>query len=298
MTQRFFRLFSAAILGLFVLGLLAVAPLEANQGLFWLVEDNTGKKIYLLGSFHMGKPEFYPLRPLIYEAFDNSDQLILELDVSALNTVEALKIFDVGFNPPGLKLTDQLSPQTLELYNRTELPGVRPILNSMRPWMAAMTIESLALANLGFIEKFGLESHFTNRAKNLNIAIAELESPQEQVKLFTDMTDQEQDHYLRATVLELTLPVHPIERYAKLWQEGDAEGFYIAITESYNEFPELNSLLDRLITKRNHTLCQRLIPFFRREGQTFFTLVGAAHLVGPEGIPSLMAKAGYKVTRL
>jgi uncharacterized protein YbaP (TraB family) len=168
----------------------------------------------------------------------------------------------------------------------------------MRPWMAAMSLEALALSNLGYVERYGLETYFLQRAKEKAKPVSELETAQEQLKLFTDLTPSEADLYLRATLLELGEPVHPIEKYATFWKEGDAEGFYSALNGSRQKRPELNNVMDRLINQRNRTLTQRLIPFFRRGGRTFFGLVGAAHLVGSDGIPSLMAQAGYKVTQL
>jgi uncharacterized protein YbaP (TraB family) len=255
--------------------------------------------MYLTGSFHVATPDFYPLSPAIVSAFAEADNLIVEMDVTALTPQESLNIFSEGFNPKTITLSSQLTPETLRVLSEVELPeSLFVFLETLRPWMAAITIEALSLTKLGFLDTYGLDTYFIKAAKTRALPISELESPQEQVKLFTDMSDLEQDLYLRSTLLELKEPIHPIEKYKAFWQAGDHESFYASMKDAEFKNPELAVVFDRIIYQRNKSLTDRLLPFFHRPGRVYFSLVGAAHLVGPLGIPTLFREAGFKVTQL
>jgi uncharacterized protein YbaP (TraB family) len=298
MDKRVSSFLGLAVLGLACLFLLAATPVKVNRGLIWLAEGDSGRQLYLVGSFHLAKPDFYPLGQAIDEAFERADNLVVELDVESLSQEETLALFSVGFNQDGLTLTDQLSPETLNLLSRIETPAPMSLLQTMRPWMAAMTLEALFLLKRGYSDTYGLDSYFIKLAKKRSLPISELESPQEQISLFTDLTPKEQDLFFQSVLEDGTSPVAPIEKYSDFWKDGDAVGFNEAMNQERLKKPELDHLFDRLIVNRNKNLANRLTPFFYREGKVYFVLVGAAHLVGPEGIPALLAKAGFKVTQL
>ena len=64
---------------------LAAAP--TDKGFLWKVES-AGATIYLMGSLHFATADFYPLRPVIEEAFDESDTLVVEVDVANVNPLQ------------------------------------------------------------------------------------------------------------------------------------------------------------------------------------------------------------------
>jgi uncharacterized protein YbaP (TraB family) len=310
MIQRLVSRFWPVALGLAYLFLLASAPFitvpslkaapveKPDQGLIWLVEDDTGRRMFLVGSFHLGKSDFYPLAPSVAKAFDEADHLIVEVDFTTIPENEIKDLFLEGYNPTNVTLQSQLSPETNQVLKDARLPGPLILFQAMRPWMAAVTVEALALAKKGFSERLGFDYYFITLANRRRMAVSELESAREQIRVFTDMSLTEQDLYLRSALLELDNEIHPLESYVGFWRKGDADAFYDALYDEYLKNVELAGVFKRLIFDRNVTLTARLIPFFRRPSQTYFVLVGAAHMVGPIGLPALMAKEGYKVTKL
>jgi uncharacterized protein YbaP (TraB family) len=254
--------------------------------------------MFLVGSFHLGRPDFYPVAPPVAKAFDQSEHLIVEVDFTSMSDSEIKDLFAEGFNPANVTLQSQLSQETAQALERARLPGPLLLFQSMRPWMAAVTVEALALAKKGFNEKLGFDYYFLRMANRRRMAVSELESAQEQIRVFADMSQAEQDLYLRSTLQELDNQLHALETYVDYWKKGDAEAFYGAIYEEYMKNEELAGVFKHLIFDRNKTQAARLTQFFRRDSRTYFVLLGSAHLVGPEGIPALMAKEGYKVTKL
>jgi uncharacterized protein YbaP (TraB family) len=66
------------------------------------------------------------------------------------------------------------------------------------------------------------------------------------------------------------------------------------VTELKTKLPKLYK---RLVTDRNSKWLP-LIDAYMNTPQTEFILVGAGHLVGPEGIIALLKKKGYMIDKL
>ncbi len=60
------------------------------------------------------------------------------------------------------------------------------------------------------------------------------------------------------------------------------------------------TLYDRLIAQRNHRWAKALKRFFGRRGETTVVVVGVGHLIGPDGLPTLLRArgSGRRRTRL
>ncbi len=78
-------------------------------------------------------------------------------------------------------------------------------------------------------------------------------------------------------------------RLTEAWRTGDAAGLDDIIRMGFRGFPELH---DRLITQRN----QQWLPAIEeliRQGKQALVIVGAGHLVGPQGLVALLKERGY-----
>jgi uncharacterized protein YbaP (TraB family) len=80
---------------------------------------------------------------------------------------------------------------------------------------------------------------------------------------------------------------------AQAWSFGNIAAMEKMTLDEMKDAPEL---YQRLLVQRN----QNWIPHVEaciKENSSCFIVVGAAHLVGPDGLPTLLAKKGYKVTQ-
>src|SRR5688572_2722813 len=59
---------------------LAEPPAKHSRGIFYEVRGGAAT-LFLLGSVHVGKRQFYPLDPPIEAAFKSADTLVLEVDL-------------------------------------------------------------------------------------------------------------------------------------------------------------------------------------------------------------------------
>ena len=78
------------------------------------------------------------------------------------------------------------------------------------------------------------------------------------------------------------------------WRRGDAETLNRVVRESFQDFP---SLAKRLIDVRNVNWLPK-IDGYLRSGKTYFVVVGAGHIGGPNGLLVLLKARGCKIEQL
>jgi len=83
-------------------------------------------------------------------------------------------------------------------------------------------------------------------------------------------------------------------RLINAWRRGDAEALTRMLQESFREVPALGQ---RLIDIRNRNWLPK-IEGYLRSGKTYFVVVGAGHMGGPNGLLALLKARGYKIEQL
>ena len=172
------------------------------RGFFWKVERD-GRHAWLVGSMHLATPDFYPLPPALENAFADSDVLMEELDLNEANDPNvAAAILQKALNAPGATLSSQLSRETVAVV--TTFLAKRGMnveaLQAMKPWMVSMTVQMLALQQLGFDPKLGIDQHFQTAAVRARKRLQPLETALEQVTFLDSLSPRTQDLLLRESV--------------------------------------------------------------------------------------------------
>ena len=75
------------------------------------------------------------------------------------------------------------------------------------------------------------------------------------------------------------------------WAKGDVKGIAGYGPDNPDMTPEVRKIL---LENRNRAWIPEIRAMLNQP-HTFFITVGAAHLVGPAGVPNLLRDAGYKV---
>ena len=82
------------------------------------------------------------------------------------------------------------------------------------------------------------------------------------------------------------------------WKSGDMKRIEaVMLTDQLNENPEFSALFKRLFDDRNTMMTQKIEQMLKKT-KNYFVVVGAGHLVGEEGIVSLLKRHGYKIDQL
>lgn len=277
--------------------LVAVCGLPASAAtpnFLWKVTAPSGNTVYLVGSVHLLSPDYYPLAPAFDEAFAASDLLVEELDMGEmLDPLGQLKMLTKGRLPAGQSLDQLLAPETVELM-RTTVNGLglpfEP-LKQFKPWMLAITLQATAWEKAGFDQKLGLDLHFYEKAKAQGKPVQGLETLDFQISRFDGMSRDVQERLLIETAKELDSTKDSFTKMANAWRTGDVAAVeQQTLSELQNE-PEM---YNRLLLERNRAWLPKIVALLSRS-RPALVVVGAAHLVGKDGLLEGLRSRGYTV---
>jgi uncharacterized protein len=274
--------------------LLGVSPLAQGRSFVWKVTAKQGGTIYLAGSVHLLSAKYYPLKPAFDTAFSRSDLLVEEVDMADMLASDSqMEMLSRGMLPPGQSLEKLITPETYKaMTRRVEALGL-PIepLKRFKPWMLAITLQGMEWQKAGFDADLGLDKHFYDKAKVAGKRVQGLETLQYQISRFDEMPMDQQDRLLAETLKELDTTKEEFTKLADAWQAGDAMQVEKLALEDLRSEP---AMYQRLLVERNQQWLPKIVALFNRPASAF-VVVGAAHLIGPDGLLAVLKSKGYTI---
>lgn len=262
----------------------------------WKVEGPGASVAYLLGSLHVLTPDFYPLSTEINQAFAASKTLVEEVDFDEMNDpAQMMNALGRAMLADGRTLDQMVAPATFaEVSRRVEKAGLPMMaIQRMKPWLVAITLMGPTLQAAGFKAELGIDKHFFDRAKEAGLKRQSLETLAYQMARFDELSPKLQEEMLISGMKELDTQVGNVTEMAKQWAAGDIKSLEKSLLVSFEDSREL---YDRLLVERNRNWVPHVETCLQQNAGCFI-VVGAAHLVGPDGLPALLANKGYKVTQ-
>jgi len=257
-----------------------------------------GAVMHLLGSVHAGRNSWYPLDERVAGALAAADTVACELDIGdpAVAMKVAMLAQQEGMYPEGESLRDHVGDETwAELVRRLAGAVPQPMLERMRPGLAAATLAQATLARAGLDLTAGVDMHVLNAARQAEQPIVSLETAEEQVAVLLG-----EGGAIDALLLEESLQDTADDMLAMLdeilgaWHEGDPRGMEEIYREDWLDDATMQRFHEALLTRRNERMAANLA---RRQG-CWFVVVGALHLCGADGLPVLLAEAGWDVEQV
>ena len=286
------RLIAVAV----VFATLVVAQ-AAQAKTFAFKATGKGGTIYLMGSIHVMSESFYPLNPVLEAAFKDSDLLVEEVDLAQmLDPMAQMNILTRGMLPSNQSLDKVISPATLALVQKAtgDLgPAAGPLMR-FKPWMLAITLQGMKLMKAGFDPALGLDQHFYDQAKESGKSVQGLETVEFQISRFDAMTMEQQDRMLSETLKELATETETVGKLGDAWKAGDVPTIERIALADLKSDP---LMYQRLLVERNKNWMPKIEALFARPGKAL-VVVGAAHLVGPDGLIAMLKAKGYTVEQL
>ncbi|MET0378933.1 MAG: TraB/GumN family protein [Spongiibacteraceae bacterium] len=282
-----------------LLTLVQPAAYAANdKGIFYRAQrDNV--EIYLLGSMHVASPDLYPLRAAMEVAFGAADTLVVEVDITRIDhAAVATWMTEHGFYPEGDSLRNHLRAETWQRLSKyLQKQDIDPAsLERQKPGLLVMMLTMLQMNADGLQAALGIDQHFLNAANTVKKPVFELETVVDQLTLIAAMPNPDKTINLMLDEIEDTAPY--IDELSTAWKSGDAEKFEpLILTALTGDDAESRAYFSRILEQRNRSMTQRLLAQCRAT-QKLFVVVGAAHLVGTEGIPALLKQAGFEITQI
>ena len=271
---------------------------QPGSAFFWHAQSTTGT-VYLLGSVHFGREDMYPLPETVMKAFDNASTLIVEADVTALDPMQAGALLaGKAMYTNGDTLQSELDADTWERLTQvgTKLGLPPQLLNMQKPWMASMTLMALAVKQLGYSETLGIDMYFLNRARGKK-QIVELEGLAWQTDLMASLSTTEQMLLLTDAIRMAEEGNIYFDRMITAWKQGNTAQLTALMEESFGNSPAAATLNKKMLTDRNAAMAAK-IHNLASGGATLFVVVGAAHMIGDDGLVTHLRRQGYTVDQL
>ena len=296
MTHRLRTCVAATLTLAVVVAVLSTGARAAGTNFLWKATRGSST-LYLVGSVHLLTKDYYPLDPALDAAFSDSDLLVEEVDIGEMMATEnQFNMLMEGMLPSGQTLDKVLSPSTFAAVSKRidglGLP-VEP-LKRLKPWLLAITLLGMEWQKAGFEAELGLDRHFYDRAKAQKKAVQGLETVAFQISRFDEMTNEEQERLLTETLKELDTQRADVTRLANAWRSGDVATVERIVLQDLKSEPKL---YQRLLVDRNRDWLPKVEALVTR-GNRPFVVVGAAHLVGADGLLAMLRARGFTVEQL
>ena len=279
----------------------ACAAVADEKPLFmWQVKSETAT-VSLVGSIHVGKPDFFPLAEPFETAFAAASVLAVEVDMGDPANLQksAVLVMQKGILPGDTTLEDRLSPELWKRMQDYAAESNMPLdmYSKFTPGIVAMMMVLEEYKKVGFDPELGIDKHFLDLAHEQEKEIRELETIEAQLDLFFSIDDQ-LDDILVAEFLDQMSEISAItDQMVVLWKSGDVEGLDDFLQDQVGEDPEMAAFYRTLLDDRNVKMADKIDAWLQADTD-IFVVVGAGHFAGPMGILSLLEGKGYDVIQM
>ncbi|MCS6627195.1 TraB/GumN family protein [Roseibacterium beibuensis] len=269
----------------------AIPPAEGTGPALWVIRD-ADSTLYLFGTMHLLRPTTGWGSDRIEQAFASASHLIMEVDSPEDQSALLPLIREHGLSPdrPLSSLLTSAELATLGAAART-MGGSAADMETMRPWLAGVTIQSASIMRAGYVPGSGVEPILKARAQAVGMTVSGFETPDEQIRMLASFPEEGQLAYLRRSLDEFGAAQIEVDRLVEAWASGDVETIRALAVDPMRDTPLLH---DVLLVRRNTNWADQIEILLDGSG-TAFIAVGALHLAGDDSVQSILRTRGVEV---
>lgn len=253
--------------------------------------------IYFAGSCHVLRSSDYPLPTEFWSAYKDSRKIIFEASQAEMAGAEfQAKLLGASIYDDGTTLKQHLSSKA---YSRAEDFCRRhgypmEMMEMFRPWMFAMMLTMQEMKKLGAEPNHGIDYVFNENARRDRKSIDALETVDEQLGFLTLLDKGTDNEQIIETIDELEQINARLNDIVSAWRKGDEKKTEELSLQDLKNYPKLYNVL---ITERNRKWVKKIEGYLQKP-EKIMIIVGAAHLVGNNGVIELLKKQGYQIEKL
>ncbi len=291
------------ILAIFLPILSTTASAEAIQKPFlWEIKGDRATS-YLFGTIHLPDERVTTLHPSVEEAFKASEYVYTEIP---LDTSDLLSQTNYLMLSGDQTLADIVETDLLERINNI-VKEINPILTidpfiKFKAWALATSLPLLEqqLMNPGILP---LDAQLYQRAGNEGKGTGGLETMQEQLSYFDNLTRDEELKMLRDTVEFMeqagTQEKNIAEEFIQYYMQGDVDAFGDLMVKYVKEDEFSKDFMKKILHDRNIIMADRIQAKLKKNpSRSYFFAIGAGHFWGSTGIQNLLIEKELKINRV
>lgn len=277
--------------------------------MYEITKEGSDNKIYLFGSMHATNLDEFEFPKYVNDAYSDSDYLAVEMDIQKVMNDEKLmqEELDSYLYKDGTSVKDHVSEETyqkIEKFMKEKFGegAEKAFLDEYNSYFFELIISSFILTDSNIQSDDGVDLYFINMAKEDKKDILEIESYEYQSSILTSFSDRLYELLINSYLDNYDEQVSSTKKLYELWKKGDPE----ELSQFINEDIDFDNEDDKKIVEeynkkiyddRNIGMKDKLEEYFNNNQRVFY-MVGAAHLVGDNGLASLLQKDGYTVTQV
>ena len=273
----------------------------ANYGFLWEATRGS-ERVRLFGAMHVGRPAAAATYGAERPGLRDAQVIAFEANVfdaqASLAATQRRAMYPEG--APGLDshVDAALLARAEKLMARTG-SGL-PACCRMKPWMLANTLVMLESMRAGLSPAYGSEAQLYQLALASGRPVVEIESVDEQLRLFDEAPPAVQLDYLRHTVeaIESGNGRAEIEQLVAAWERGDAAAMERFLEEMARSDRAAQRFVAERVIRGRHLKMLGAIESYAASGRLHLVVIGALHYFGPDGLLQMLRARGYSVRRL
>ena len=264
-----------------------------TQGLLWRISKAGVPDSFAFGTIHVADPRVTIAQP-VGDALTRSRTLALESGGEVANgEVFELEQFQDGRRLQPLIGEDAFKRVRVELTAQ-DVP--ERVIERLKPWAAMIKVARAKPRG----SETTLDQQLLAKASARGLKLMALEWVEEQIAAFDAVPLETQVALLRHALADQAALEAGVDATVDAWLRGDLAGLAKLGAGAGNRFPEMEphylQLTKHIIHDRNVVMHHRLVMPLR--AGRLFIAVGALHLHGEKGLLALIARDGYRVSRL
>ncbi len=278
--------------------------------MYKVTKNGSDNVIYLFGSMHLVNLKEFDFPKYVLDAYENSDYLAVEADIIA---VQQQKDFATNYllssmYSDGTTIKNHISEST---YNKLvkfleEHYMYNEQLDIYKASFFESIISNIIVQEAGINSEDGVDTFFLKKAKKENKNVLEVESYEFQENLLNSFPDRLYELSIISAIDNFDAQVKEMQRLYKIWKNGNEEELVELIKEDSLDTIEgitaedkklINNYNYEVVDKRNIGMKEKFNSYFNNNQKVLF-MVGAAHIVGENGLANLLKQEGYTITAI
>lgn len=273
------------------------APAETSGWVPFLYRIEGAHPSYLFGTIHVGSPKIATFPTVVDRDFAASDELVTEVVMDSGDK----DAFARGMVLQGKTLDQAISPGVYARASATlsALGVPKAAWSHMKPWAVGIQISLIEHAR---DLEGGVDIRLTTRARSEKKPVDALETYQDQLDVFDKLSASEQETMLDETMTQRETAKKegrdPIVELLDAYASGDEGRVQKVLDRDYDpKNPVDVKLRQRLVLDRNVTMEKAIAARVTAGTKSHFFAVGAAHVIGPDGIVARLRADHFTVER-